>query len=86
MAIIMHAAGGDSALDLPKTQQLSHLQKAVGGMIEVVPSTHEGYSIICNEEGKLQGLPVNYKATMLHWHTSDPLCGDVVIIRTNDLN
>lgn len=86
MAIIMHAAGGDSALNLPKTQQLSHLQKAVGGMIEVVPSKQDGYSIICNEEGKLKDLPINYKATILHWHASDPLCGDVVIIRTNELN
>ncbi len=86
MAIIMHAAGGDTALHLPKEQQLPHLQQAVGGMIEVVPSKQEGYSIICNEEGKLQGLPINYKATMLHWHASDPLCGDVIIIRTKELN
>lgn len=86
MAIIIHANGGDSALNLPQQNQLSHLQKAVGGMIEVVPSKQDGYSIICNEEGKLNDLPINYKATMLHWHASDPLCGDVVIIRTNELN
>lgn len=86
MARIIHAAGGDSALDLPMQNQLEHLQKAVGGYIEVVPSTQDGYSIVCNEEGKLNNLPINYKATMLHWHHNDPLCGDVVIIRTNELN
>ncbi len=86
MAVIIHANGGDSALDLHQENQLEHLQKAVGGYIEVVPSIQEGYSVVCNEEGKLQNLPINYKATMLHWHHNDPLCGDVVIIRTKDLN
>ena len=86
MAKIIHSNGGDSALDLPQENQLAHLQKAVGGYIEVVPSKQNGYSIVLNEEGKLQNLPINYKATMLHWHTSDPLCGDVVIIRTDQLN
>lgn len=37
---------------------LSALQKAVGGYIEVVGNA-DGTRIICNEEGKLQGLEGN---------------------------
>jgi len=86
MAVIIMAAGGEIDFDLPKANQLPHLQKAVGGYIEVVESKQSGYSIVLNEEGKLQNLPINYKATILHWHASDPLCGDVIILRTNELN
>lgn len=38
--------------------ELSALQKAVGGYIEVV-GNGDGTLIICNEEGKLQGLEGN---------------------------
>ena len=37
---------------------LSALQQAVGGYIETV-TLAEDYCIICNEEGRLQGLPYN---------------------------
>lgn len=40
------------------TDELSALQKAVGGYIEVVGNS-DGTLIICNEEGKLQGLDGN---------------------------
>lgn len=38
---------------------LENLQKIVGGYIETV-TLPEGYVIICNEEGRLIGLPQNY--------------------------
>lgn len=37
---------------------LSTLQQAVGGYIETV-TLAEDFCIICNEEGRLQGLPYN---------------------------
>lgn len=40
------------------TDELSALQKAAGGYIEVVGNS-DGTLIICNEEGKLQGLDGN---------------------------
>lgn len=40
--------------------ELSALQEAVGGYIEVFPVSEE-VLIICNEEGKLNGLPFNVK-------------------------
>lgn len=39
---------------------LRNLQNTVGGYIEVVPITSKTV-IICNEEGKLQGLPYNFR-------------------------
>ncbi len=61
--------------DVPNT--LEALQQAVGGYIEVVP-LNEQLCVICNEEGKLLGLPP--VATMPV--RRDVLCGPLVICRT----
>ena len=38
---------------------LASLQKAVGGYIEMVYPFRDSVCVICNEEGKLNGLPLN---------------------------
>lgn len=38
---------------------LEPLQKAVGGYIECVYPFEDPVAVICNEEGKLEGLPLN---------------------------
>lgn len=38
---------------------LKSMQKAVGGLIQAVYPFEEPVAIICNEEGKLLGLPLN---------------------------
>lgn len=38
--------------------ELSALQNAVGGYIEIVPA-FGGAVVVCNEEGRLMGLPYN---------------------------
>lgn len=76
---------------------LGDLQRAVGGPIEIMPlfnrvqlSDREIVSVIayCNEEGKLERLPINAEATIL-WRRSlqmqglvleDVAVGDVVIL------
>ena len=66
--------------DLPNCE-LSTLQGAVGGYIEIVP-TRDGRLLVCNEEGKLKGLPVNWKATELTrgiLAAEDLVVGDCVI-------
>lgn len=61
--------------DVPNT--LKALQAAVGGNIEVVPmDTH--LCVICNEEGKLLGLPPVAAMPARR----DVLCGPLVICRT----
>lgn len=44
-------------IDRPLT--LKEMQKAVEGMIEIVPGPFPGYLFIVNEEGLLKGLPYN---------------------------
>lgn len=63
---------------------LSSLQALVGGYIEAAMSNERG-TIFCNEEGKLEGLPVNRLATWL-WRSlapgqyADSLVGTVVVL------
>lgn len=59
---------------------LENLQKTVGGFIETVP-VNESDVIICNEEGKLLNLPVNFR---LYGDSiySDTIRGDIIVIGT----
>jgi hypothetical protein len=64
---------------------LGELQGMVGGYIEIV-RTHTGDFMVLNEEGKLQGLPINEVATERYQYgTHDPVVGDVVIAQWAEL-
>lgn len=83
LAIKLTAEGNASIIDLTAdSNELLTLQMAVGGLIE--PKTlASGYTLIMNEEGKLQGLPINSRATEI-WLANFPnfpdvILGDVVI-------
>ena len=52
---------------------LKTYQEIVGGHIEVFPFW-EGILCICNEEGKLKGLPPNFRCC------NDIICGDVIFV------
>jgi hypothetical protein len=58
---------------------LKDLKEAVGGSIESVPywTTMKGKPcwVICNEEGKLHGLPLNTAATMMWWSCAPQMRG-----------
>lgn len=75
-------------------QDLRTLQGIVGGYLEAVNTMHDedGYPqaiIWCNEEGKLEGLPINRRATAL-WYalnrgpTGDTLSGTVILTGPSD--
>ena len=69
---------------LPTTvakMDLSAVQKIVGGYIEHVGIQGVG-DLWCNEEGLLQGLPINHAATQL---TGMPVVGDVIIERRGEI-
>jgi hypothetical protein len=94
-------------IDQPEVHQfrippsLEFLQKAVGGHIEAIPGfarikyggETRACAAFCNEEGKLEGLSPNYRATAL-WHAVLPapgllgrdsklldiLCGPVIVL------
>lgn len=84
---ILRVNGAVEVKELTRKVGLDPLQDAVGGYIETVPrfDKYEGERCItfCNEEGKLEGLAVNARATKL-WAdqgvTHDILLGDIVIL------
>lgn len=41
--------------------ELKDYQEIVGGYIEAVPTRNDNILMICNEEGKLEGLEPNFK-------------------------
>jgi hypothetical protein len=64
---------------------LQYLQTQVGGYVQAVGIPDVGVSFYLNEEGKLEGLPVNARASRLaHRHhavrPSDFIVGDVVVV------
>lgn len=58
---------------------LEELQGFVGGPIEIVrlPGTND--IMVLHEEGKLEGQPVNAKATRLYNNPNDCIVGNVLI-------
>ena len=72
-----------------KPMSLKEMQDAVGGQIELAYDDGKT-QIVCNEEGKIKGLPENEEATDL-WNeklgkgypnfiNSDYLAGDVLVL------
>ncbi len=54
---------------------LKALQNFVGGHIQAVPLASD-LCIVCNEDGRLEGLPENCIVYGI------PFCGDILLIRT----
>lgn len=90
---VIHADGVIERTTTPAKPELSLLQSKVGGLIESVPhwASYNGRraQVWCNEEGRINGLPLNTKATEL-WLSvlgkgpfSYPpqLFGDVLIVQ-----
>jgi hypothetical protein len=84
---IIAADGEISVTPLTGPPGLKALQKAVGGLIEIMPGVikYNGKPCVafCNENGKLAGLPFNETATKLMskaFQRYDIIVGDVVII------
>lgn len=64
-----------------RTPTLKWLQQQVGGYIETVNACLEGSLVMAvNEEGVLQGLPLNEAATDLH-HGFAAIVGNAVILK-----
>ncbi|BAS17577.1 hypothetical protein AHiyo8_58800 [Arthrobacter sp. Hiyo8] len=67
-------------------ENLAGMQAAVGGYIEIIDLGPLMASLIINEEGKLEKLPINRRATLLFWllfpsiRHRDAIVGDVLIV------
>lgn len=87
-AIKLTAEGNASLIDLTAdSNELLTLQMAVGGLIEA-KTLEGGYTLYMNEEGKLDNLPINERATEI-WLANFPnfpdvILGDVVIAGGRD--
>lgn len=88
---VIHSDGSVIHEEIHGSCPLEKLQRAVGGYIETVErwTEYEGHRavVFCNEDGKLDGLPVNELATRL-WHEAYPDAGDTlvgdVVVATGD--
>ena len=63
--------------------ELALLQKTVGGYIEAVTVTEDGHTLYLNDEGKMNGLPVNETATRMTRGILSPydlIMGDTVLV------
>lgn len=77
-AIKLTTEGKASLIDLTAdSNELLTLQTAVGGYIEA-KTLQGGYTLFMNEEGKLQGLPMNERATEI-WLANFPTFPDVIV-------
>lgn len=63
------------------TDSLEDLQKAVGGYIEQFSNFDDDAVIVCNEEGKLKGLPLNRAIYGKDGKRIDIIAGDFLICR-----
>lgn len=59
--------------------ELDELQGFVGGPIEIVHVPRTSDIIVLHEEGKLEGQPINQKATILYANPFDVVVGDVLV-------
>lgn len=67
---------------------LKTFQSITEGLSQILPVTQDGLIMYCNEEGKLKGLPPNFKLLFYtkFGYYSDTIVGDVVFFRTNGEN
>ncbi len=79
-ALVITTAGEMSIIDLAENE-LATLQAKVGGWVQMV-DLNDNLTLWCNEEGKLEGLPLNRYATEL-WESvygkTDIIVGDIVL-------
>ena len=65
---------------------LENYQEIVGGWVEYV-HIYDDIAILCNEEGKIKGLPVNMLITQYIKSKkpfNDVICGDVIFTKTDE--
>lgn len=60
--------------------ELKDLQEAVGGTIATVYPFADPVAIVCNDEGKLLGLPMNRALRDEHGQTYDVLTGSFLVV------
>ena len=76
---VLKVAPGEVPVPFTLKNTLEGMQEAVGGWIELIPIDLErGIDILCNEEGKLIGLPGNRRIG------HDIIVGTFYVLKTDD--
>lgn len=97
LAYVIHPDDSAEPVQITTKNGLRTLQQLVGGYIEAVYAGQDEHgrptvTFWCNEEGKLQGLPINRRATAYWWllephmANQDVLCGTIVVTGFADEN
>ena len=70
---------GEAAEVIEMEDSLRAMQEMVGGMIEEYMPWDDEVAIICNDEGKMMGLPLNRGIRDEKGHLQDVIAGDFFI-------
>ena len=76
---VLYVKPGEEPESIEMGGSLKELQEAVGGYIEAIYPFEDDVCIICNEEGKLMGLPPNRVLSDGDGHAYDVLCGPFIV-------
>ena len=75
-------------MELPAVQEIDHtlsaMQELVGGTIQAVYPFDDPVALVCNDEGKLLGLPWNRALTDDHGVPYDIVCGTFFVVGIGD--
>ena len=63
---------------------LEGMQKTVGGLIEMIPIDDRGSCLICNEEGKINDLPLNRALVDEDGRLTDIIAGTFFVCGTDE--
>ena len=70
---------GELAYPTEIEDSLESMQKVVGGMIEEYMPFEDDVALVCNEEGKMMGLPLNRAIKVNDNEIADIIAGDFFI-------
>ena len=73
--LVLMIEPGEAPRRLELSHSLEEMQKAVGGFIQILYPFGEPVALVCNEEGKLLGLPANRALRDESGAVYDIVCG-----------
>lgn len=77
---VLEIAPGQYPKQVKISNSLESLQKEVGGTIAAVYPFTDPVAIVCNDEGKLLGLPMNRALRDEHGQTYDVVAGNFLVV------
>lgn len=76
---VIYVEPGKTARTIEMKDELSEMQKLVGGLIEEYMPFADDVAIICNDEGKMNGMPLNRAIYLEDGQMADIIAGPFFI-------